>query len=77
MQSGEWVFAAIRTEKTPSQVDWLELDRELDKTYEGYLNEGIFSQEAAFLANLDICANYGLAFYYGEIFHELEEVYRP
>lgn len=77
VQSGEWVFAAIRTEKTPSQVDWLELDRELDEAYEGYLNEGMFPQEAAFLANLDTCANYRLAFYYGEIFQELEEVYRP
>lgn len=77
VQSGEWVFAAIRTQKTPSQVDWLELNRELDKAYEGYLNEGIFPQEAAFLANLDMCATYGLAFYYGEIFQELEEVYRP
>jgi len=38
---------------------------------------GYFAQEAAFLANLDVCANYGLAFYYGEIFQELEEVYRP
>lgn len=33
--------------------------------------------EAAFLANLDMCVRYGLAFYYGEFFGELEEVYRP
>jgi len=77
VQSGDVVFALVRTEKTPSQVDWGRLRKELDNLYLGYLAEGMFPDEAAFEANLDVCARYGLAFYWGEVFDELKEVYRP
>jgi hypothetical protein len=77
VQSGDVIFALVRTEKTPSQVDWNELRRELDKLFIGYLAEEMFPDEAAFEANLDMCARYGLAFYWGEVFGELQEVYRP
>lgn len=77
VQSGDLVFAVVRTEKTPDQVDWSAIDEELDALYRGYVKEGLFLDEAAFQANLDLCARYGLAFYWGEIFGELWEVYRP
>lgn len=76
VQSGELVFAIVRTEKTPEQVDLRAVDEELDALYRGYSKEGLFLDEAAFLANLEICARYGLAFYWGEISDELQEVYR-
>ena len=77
VQSGDLVFATLRTEKTPDRVDWSAVDEELDALYRGYAEEGLFFDEAAFQANLDICAKYGLAFYWGEIFDELQEVFGP
>jgi len=78
VQSGEWVYGLLRTEKTPDRVSWFQLSDEMDQLYENYLEDpDINSVEAAFLANLDMCVRYGLAFYYGDILSELEEVYRP
>jgi len=78
VQSGEWVFGLVRTEKTPERVDWFQLNDEMAQLYESYLEHpGLSSAEALFLANLEMCARYGLAFYYGEVFGALEEVYRP
>ncbi|MFQ5854595.1 MAG: hypothetical protein ACE5LU_02975 [Anaerolineae bacterium] len=77
VQSGDLIFGLVRTEKTPSRVDWDKLRRELDNLYSDCLAEGLFPDEAAFEANLDMCARYGLVFYWGEVFGELQEVYRP
>lgn len=77
VQSGDLVFGLVRTEKTPLRVDRGRLRKELDNLYMGYLAEGMFPNEAAFEANLDVCARYGLAFYWGRVFDELREVYRP
>lgn len=77
VQSGELIFGLIRTEKTPASVDRGELIQELDALVVDCLAEGMFPDEAAFEANLDMCARYGLAFYWGEVFGELQEVYRP
>lgn len=78
VQSGEWVYGLLRTEKTPDQVSWFQLSDEMDELYASYLEDpDISSMEAILMANLDMCVRYGLAFYYGEILGELEEVYRP
>jgi len=77
-ESGEWVYGLLRTEKTPNRVSWFQLSDEMDELYVSYLEDpDISSVEAVFMANLDMCVRYGLAFYYGEILGELEEVYRP
>jgi len=77
VQSGDLIFGLVRTEKTPANVDRGQLIQELDALFIEYLAEEMFPDEAAFEANLDMCARYGLAFYWGEVFGELREVYRP
>lgn len=56
VQSGDLVFAVVRTEKTPEQVDWSAVNKELDALYRNYVAEGLLLSEAALQANLAICA---------------------
>ena len=77
VQSGEEVFALVRTEKTPTSVNYTDIKQELEDIFKVYLRRGMSVQHAAITANLDICKHCGLAFYYGRIHQKLEGEYFP
>ncbi len=77
VQSGEYVFTLLRTPETLSSVDWLILVSWFNTMYRGHFADMMSKQEAALAANLDMCAEYGLAFYYGKVFESLRKVYMP
>lgn len=77
VQSGEEVFAIVRTEKTPTSVNYIDIKKELEDLFKAYLRRRMSIQHAVITANLDICKHCGLAFYYGKIYQELEGVYFP
>ncbi|MFQ5854916.1 MAG: hypothetical protein ACE5LU_04640 [Anaerolineae bacterium] len=78
MQSGPEVFALLRTEYVPARVDPLHLQDQHDRFLQHYvLQESMDIERAVRYANAALCESYGLAHYYGVVFGELEEVYRP
>jgi len=77
VQSGQEVFALLRTELTPTWVNRSRLQREHDDLHYDYLGRVLSVQRAVHYTNVDLCEAYGLAFYVGVTFHKLEEVYRP
>ena len=77
VQSGEEVFALVRTEKTPTSVNYIDIKQELEDVFKVYFRRGMSVQHAAITANLDMCKHCGLAFYYGKIHQKLEGVYFP
>ncbi|MFQ5854429.1 MAG: hypothetical protein ACE5LU_02130 [Anaerolineae bacterium] len=77
VQSGDEVFALIRTEKTQSLEELAALIEEFNSAYTSYFNAGLSEQDAGIAANLDMCAKYGLAFYRGHASGELRKVYGP
>jgi len=76
VQSGGDLFALVRTERTPNRVERCRLEEEMDEAYRGYVRMGLADQEALLAANLDACVKYGLAFYWGKAFQNLQMVYR-
>ena len=77
VQSGQEIFALLRTEFTPARVNRLRLQREHDDLHYDYLGRVRSVQIAVHYTNADLCQAYGLAFYTGLMFHALEEMYRP
>jgi len=77
VQSGRDIFALVRTEGTPIEVDPQRLDHGLNMAYRGYVRMGLADQEALLAANLDACKRYRLAFYWGRVPQRLLEVYKP
>jgi hypothetical protein len=77
VQSGDHVFALVRTEKTVSSVERSELIGELEALYRAGIRDKMSRQEALLVANLNLCAKYGLAFYWSRAFDVLKGVYRP
>ncbi len=77
VQSGRDIFALVRTEKTVPGVERFELVEELEAIYQTGVQDRMSRQEALLVANLDLCAKYGLAFYWGRVPGELKGVYRP
>lgn len=77
VQSGEYIFALLRTPKTPPSVDRLTLVSWFNAMCRKYFADMMSKQEATLATNLDMCAEYGLAFYYGRAFENLRRVYVP
>jgi hypothetical protein len=67
----------VRTERTPTSVNYTDIKQELEDVFKVYLGRGMSVQHAAITANLDMCRHCGLAFYYGKIYQKLEGVYFP
>ncbi len=77
VQSGDDVFALIRTDKTVLSVDSNMVVNQVNNLYEDLLNIRLSHQSALRIANLQICATYGLAFYAGKISIILEVKFKP
>jgi len=77
VQSGEYVFALLRTPETPPSVDRLTLVSWFNTMWRRHFADMMSKQEATLATNLDMCAEYGLAFYYGRVFENLRKVYAP
>lgn len=77
VQSGNELFALVRTEETLPSVNVMLLDQEVEVLFDEYVQDGLPYQEALIFANLDACVHYGLAFYAGKAFQKLKEVFRP
>ena len=77
VQSGNDVFALIRTDKTAPSVDSNMVVSQVSNLYETLLNARLSHQAALRIANLQICATYGLAFYAGKISGRLEVKFKP
>lgn len=78
VQSGNDVFALIRTDRTSPRVDSLLVARQVDSLYlSGQMQAGLSPPDALFIANLQVCAVYGLAFYAGKIDGKLEVISKP
>jgi hypothetical protein len=77
VQSGDDVFALIRTDKTVPSVDSNIVVNQVNDLYEDLLNIRLSHQSALRIANLQICATYGLAFYAGKISGILEVKFKP
>jgi hypothetical protein len=76
-QSGDEVFALIRTDKTVPFVDSHAVASQLSHLYNAFLNTDLSPQSALRIANLQICSTYGLAFYAGQIGKPLEVKFKP
>jgi len=78
VQSGDDVFALIRTDKTSTSVDPIFVARQVDSLYlSGQVLAGLSPPDALWVANLQVCAVYGLAFYAGKIDGKLEVIFKP
>lgn len=77
VQSGEYVFACLRTPETPPSVDRLTLVSWFNTMCRRHFADMMSKQEATLATNLDMCAEYRLAFYYGRVFGSLRKVYVP
>lgn len=77
VQSGDDVFALIRTDKTVPSVDSNIVVSQVSNLYETLLNIRLSYQSALRIANLQMCATYGLAFYAGKVGGRLEVKLKP
>lgn len=77
VQSGQDVYAIVRTEETPFRVDRESLKIGLGTLHWRYLGQGMSDQQAVYYANLDVCGDCSLAMYAGRPFEPLWEAYRP
>jgi len=77
VQSGADVFALIRTDKTPERVSLALLEWEVEALYAMGLQLHLAPPDALWIANLEMCATYGLAFYAGEADTPLEVIFKP
>jgi hypothetical protein len=77
VQSGQEVYAVVRTDEAPSHVDRELLKNRHETLYWRYLGQGMSDEKAVYYTNLDICQDCGLAMYVGRVFESLWEAYRP
>jgi len=77
VQSGQDVYAVVRTDEAPSHVDRESLKNRHETLYWQYLGQGMSDEKAVYYTNLDICQDCGLAMYVGRVFESLWEAYRP
>jgi len=77
VQSGKEVFVLFRTEATAPFADRYRLKFQYKALHDNYLAQGRSEQDAVHYTNMDLCEMYSLAFYSGQVFHPLEEVYKP
>jgi len=77
VQSESYLFALVRSARTPEAVNDTELWQLYQQAYQDALEDGQTVSRAVFTANLEVCARYRLALYRGRIFGRLQEAYRP
>jgi hypothetical protein len=77
VQSGDIVFALVRTECTPASVGDKIIELKMDLLMERYSEQDTPFAEAVQSANLALCAWYGLAFYRGGTEGLLEVIFQP
>jgi proteasome lid subunit RPN8/RPN11 len=77
VQSGDSVFAMIRTDKTPNRVDRLVLKANFDQFFNAARHAGLSEYEAVWAANVGVCRLYGLALYKGRTDKNLEVIFKP
>lgn len=77
VQSESYLFALVRSARTPETVNDTELWQIYQQAYQEALEDGQTVSRAVFFANLEICSRYRLAFYRGRIFGRLREAYIP
>lgn len=63
VQSGDRVFALVRTPETAMAADPEDMERKLDVLSRDYSRRGLSACEAELAANLDLAEAHGLAFY--------------
>ena len=69
--------ALLRTDLTPERIDADELREAFDQEVLRHMDDpNVSFSEAVYLANIEMCRRYGLAFYKGKG-GSLREVYRP
>ena len=77
VRSGDDTYALVQTDLTPEEVDTDELREAFDQEMLRHLDDpNVSPSEAVYLANIEMCRRYGLAFYKGKG-GSLTEVYRP
>ena len=77
VRSGDETYALARTDLTPEAVDADEVREAFDQEVLRHTDDpNISFSEAVYLANIEMCRRYGLAFYRGKG-GTLTEVYRP
>jgi len=77
VQSGRNLFALLRTEDTPVTVPVLKWRTRMNSLFEQAYRARRSILAASLIANRMISQDLGLAFYYGRMFRQLVEVYRP
>ena len=77
VRSGDDTYALVRTNLTPEEIDTDELREAFDQEMLRHTDDpNVSFSEAVYLANIEMCRRYGLAFYKGKG-GSLREVYRP
>lgn len=77
VRSGDETYALTRTDLTPEAIDADEVREAFDQEVLRHMDDpNISFSEAVYLANIETCRRYGLAFYKGKG-GNLTEVYRP
>ena len=77
VQSGHHVFMLLRTEETPSSLDISDWRTRMNILFERAYRQRRSILAASLIANQTICRDLALVFYYGHVFGQLVEVYRP
>ena len=77
VQSGDDVFALIRTTKTVDSVVPSVLEADFDQFLNVALRAGSSERAALWTANIGVCRRYGLAFYAGQVDGNLEVIFKP
>lgn len=77
VQSGQHIFMLLRTEKTLFGLDAHEWSTRLNAQFERAYRERKSILAASLIANQTICRDLALAFYYGRVWGQVAEVYRP
>jgi len=77
VRSGDETYALTRTDLTPETVDPDEVREAFDQEILKHMDDPSISfSDAVYIANIEMCRRYGLAFYRGKG-GSLREVYRP
>ena len=69
--------ALIRTDKTVSQIEPHVVVGQVNSLYNSLLHRRLSAPDALWIANLQVCKIYGLAFYAGKIREKLEVIFQP
>jgi hypothetical protein len=67
----------LRTEETPSGLDISDWRARMDMLFERVYRQRRSILAASLIADQEICRDLALVFYYGHVFGQLVEVYRP